>query len=146
MATASTIAFGQRVPEYDPAWDARVEERSYHDKAAAREALALMRRNAMLDKKSERALFSVDPHPPVVPGPYPPPPPGWSKDWAHDNNACRSASTECCIRGDVSTSTGKESTYRYEVFPYLRMPCHFNKILFTCWPRSKLLEAKVFKH
>ncbi|GIL59679.1 hypothetical protein Vafri_14415 [Volvox africanus] len=58
-----TVAFGVRVPPYDPAWDEKVPERSVLEQDMSKEAIAIrenMRHEAYM---KERGMYMHDPHP-----------------------------------------------------------------------------------
>ncbi|EFJ52944.1 hypothetical protein VOLCADRAFT_120248 [Volvox carteri f. nagariensis] len=58
-----TVAFGKRVPPYDPAWDEKVAERSILEQEMSKEATSIrenMRHEAYM---RERGMLMHDPHP-----------------------------------------------------------------------------------
>ncbi|KAG2435601.1 hypothetical protein HYH02_011893 [Chlamydomonas schloesseri] len=58
-----TVAFGKRVPPYDPAWDEKVPERSVLEQHMSKEAATIretLRHEAYM---KERGMFLHDPHP-----------------------------------------------------------------------------------
>ncbi|GFR43310.1 hypothetical protein Agub_g4377 [Astrephomene gubernaculifera] len=68
-----TVAFGCRVPQYDPAWDEKVPERSPLEQQLIKEAATIrdtLRHEAYM---RERGMFLHDPHPEVPRGPSLPP-------------------------------------------------------------------------
>lgn len=74
---STTIAFGNRAPDFYGPWNERVSERSGLEQDLGREATKLIKRQAAEDAKGDD-VFKVNLFPPIE-NKMLPPPPGWSE-------------------------------------------------------------------
>ncbi|GIL85613.1 hypothetical protein Vretifemale_14155 [Volvox reticuliferus] len=58
-----TVAFGTRVPPYDPAWDEKVPERSVLEQDMSKEATTIRENQRHEAYMKERGMYMHDPHP-----------------------------------------------------------------------------------
>lgn len=75
--TRDRVAFGHAALAHDARWTARTDPRSFHERATLRENALLKKHDAADAENAERCLYSYDPHPLIIGGDRPPPPPGW---------------------------------------------------------------------